>query len=84
MSFSTKNGTVKTSLGRSTDQLQSVSSPLIETSPLELTSVSLSHRIQKLGEKAKIQGIQNLKIIPLFLLPGVHVREDIAEEVAIA
>ncbi|XTZ12419.1 MAG: CbiX/SirB N-terminal domain-containing protein, partial [cyanobacterium endosymbiont of Rhopalodia inflata] len=44
----------------------------------------MSHRIQKLGEKAKIQGIQNLKIIPLFLIPGVHVREDIAEEVAIS
>lgn len=71
-------------MGRSTEQLQSVSSPLIETAPLELTSVSLSHRIQQLEEKAKIQGIQNLKIIPLFLLPVVHVREDIPKEVAIA
>jgi sirohydrochlorin cobaltochelatase len=82
--FSTKNGTVETSVGRSTALLQSVSSPLIETAPLELTSVPLSHRIQQLGEKAKIQGINNLKIIPLFLLPGVHVREDIPKEMAIA
>ncbi|WGT66952.1 sirohydrochlorin chelatase [cyanobacterium endosymbiont of Epithemia clementina EcSB] len=83
-SFSTKNGTVENSVRGSTALLQSISSPLIETAPLELTSLSLSQRIQQLGEKAKIQGIQNLKIIPLFLLPGVHVREDIPEEVAIA
>ncbi|BBA80065.1 cobalamin (vitamin B12) biosynthesis CbiX protein [cyanobacterium endosymbiont of Rhopalodia gibberula] len=83
-SLSTKNGTVETSVRGSTALLQSVPSPLIETASLELTSVSLSQRIQQLGEKAKIQGIQNLKIIPLFLLPGVHVREDIPEEVAIA
>ncbi|YAI82310.1 MAG: sirohydrochlorin chelatase [cyanobacterium endosymbiont of Rhopalodia sterrenbergii] len=83
-SLSAKNRTVETSMRGSTDLLQSVSSPLIETAPLELTFVSLSQRIQQLGERAKNQGIQNLKIIPLFLLPGVHVREDIPEEVAIA
>lgn len=83
-SFSTKNRTVETSVNRSTAVLKSVSSPLIETASLELTPVSLSQRIQQLGDKAKIRGIQNIKILPLFLLPGVHVREDIPGEVAIA
>ena len=83
-SFSTKNRTVERSMKRATAVLKSISSPLIETASLEVAPVSLSQRIQQLGDKAKIRGIQNLKIIPLFLLPGVHVREDISGEVASA
>ncbi|MEA5533754.1 sirohydrochlorin chelatase [Crocosphaera sp. XPORK-15E] len=64
--------------------LSPVSSILVETASLELASVSLAERIQQFAEKACTVGINCLKIVPLFLLPGVHVREDIPREVAIA
>ncbi len=79
-----KNQTRETSFGGSTAVLTCVCSPVVETASLELTPVPLSQRIQQLGDNAQTIGIKNLKIIPLFLLPGVHVREDIPEEVAIA
>ncbi|HAC62913.1 MAG TPA: hypothetical protein DCF68_05095, partial [Cyanothece sp. UBA12306] len=68
----------------STALLSPPSSPLIETASLELTSISLYQRIEQLGQKASKLNLTNLKIIPLFLLPGVHVTEDIPKEVAIA
>ncbi|ACK66306.1 cobalamin (vitamin B12) biosynthesis CbiX protein [Rippkaea orientalis PCC 8801] len=61
-------------------QRLSVRTPIIiETASLELTPIPLAQKIEQLALKSK-----NLTIIPLFLLPGVHVREDIPKEIAIA
>ncbi|MDJ0845990.1 sirohydrochlorin chelatase [Crocosphaera sp.] len=57
---------------------------MVETATLELSDISLSEKIQQLATKLDIIGINRLKIVPLFLLPGVHVKEDIPQQVAIA
>ncbi|GBF79669.1 cobalamin biosynthesis protein [Aphanothece sacrum FPU1] len=57
---------------------------LVETASLELTSVPLNIKIQQVAQQVNTRGQKNLKIIPLFLLPGVHVTEDIPKEIAIA
>ncbi|MEM9541127.1 MAG: sirohydrochlorin chelatase [Cyanobacteria bacterium P01_E01_bin.42] len=58
--------------------------PLIDAAALELGSFPLSESILRFARQAKSQGCQRVKIYPLFLLEGVHVREDIPAEVAIA
>lgn len=57
---------------------------IVETASLELSEVSLSQKIQQFVTKLQDTGINSLKIVPLFLLPGVHVKEDIPREIAIA
>ena len=57
---------------------------MVQTATLELSQLSLSAQIRKLAPKIANMGIKTLKIIPLFLLAGVHVREDIPREIAIA
>ncbi|MDJ0511364.1 MAG: sirohydrochlorin chelatase [Crocosphaera sp.] len=57
---------------------------IVQTATLELSALSLSEKITKLAPKIASMGIKTLKIIPLFLLAGVHVREDIPREIAIA
>ncbi len=64
--------------------LDKPSSLLIETATLELATVPLSERIIAFAQKAQSLGIKQVKIVPLFLLPGVHVCQDIPQEVAIA
>lgn len=83
-SLAIQNRTFSTTVRSSTAILPPPSSLLIETASLELSPVSLSQQIQQFADQAKSLRLQNLKIIPLFLLPGVHVREDIPKEVAIA
>lgn len=58
--------------------------PLVYTAALELAPVSLESTIAQLSEELAPKGITELQILPLFLLPGVHVREDIPEAVKIA
>jgi sirohydrochlorin cobaltochelatase len=60
------------------------SSPLVGTACLELAPLPLHRQIQEFGEVALSAGKNCLQIVPLFLLPGVHVMEDIPAEVAIA
>ncbi|WP_017306475.1 sirohydrochlorin chelatase [Spirulina subsalsa] len=55
--------------------------PLVATAALELSPLSLSQKILKVAQLAQKQSIGCLKILPLFLLPGVHVREDIPAEI---
>lgn len=66
----------------------SVASPpkcdLVGTAYLELRPEPLHEQIRKFGKQVVSLGCHSLKIIPLFLLPGVHVMEDIPAEVAIA
>lgn len=44
----------------------------------------LHAQIQEFGKQALAFGYNRLQVLPLFLLPGVHVMEDIPTEVAIA
>jgi sirohydrochlorin cobaltochelatase len=59
-------------------------SPRIGTACLELASLPLCEQIQEFGKKSLAAGCRHLQVLPLFLLPGVHVMEDIPAEVAIA
>jgi sirohydrochlorin cobaltochelatase len=61
--------------------LMSRTEAVIETAALELAKLPLHESIYNVAIQAKSRGITNLQIIPLFLLPGVHVREDIPAEV---
>jgi len=58
-------------------------SPLVEAAFLELAQ-PLHQQIQQFAQRALALGYQRLQIVPIFLLPGVHVMEDIPAEVAIA
>jgi sirohydrochlorin cobaltochelatase len=58
--------------------------PLVGTAALECTPVPLHQQIQLFASQAIALGIKRLQILPLFLLPGVHLREDIPREIALA
>ena len=57
---------------------------MVQTASLELSELPLSEKIKQFATKLERVGIKTLKIVPLFLLPGVHVREDIPREIATA
>ena len=57
---------------------------LIDVAALELASLPLSENIISFAHKAYSQGFRRIKIVPLFLVPGVHVTEDIPLEIACA
>ncbi|HEY9647583.1 MAG TPA: sirohydrochlorin chelatase [Chroococcidiopsis sp.] len=57
---------------------------LIETAVLELGEYPLHHQIERFAHRAITQGYEQIKILPLFLLAGVHVMVDLPAEVAIA
>ncbi len=56
----------------------------VMTATLELGPLSLAQQIVQAGEQAVQQGYRHLQVVPLFLLPGTHVMDDIPQEVAIA
>ncbi|MEN9517574.1 MAG: hypothetical protein RLZZ381_162 [Cyanobacteriota bacterium] len=58
--------------------------PLIEIAALELADKSLSQSLIDFSQTANRQGFKQIKIIPLFLAPGVHVQSDIPTEINIA
>ena len=51
---------------------------------LELHAQSLNQQIIEFSRKAIANGNRSLKILPLFLLAGIHVTEDIPREVELA
>ncbi|MCW6038380.1 sirohydrochlorin chelatase [Spirulina subsalsa FACHB-351] len=55
--------------------------PLVATAALEFAPLPLSQQILTVAQLAQKQSIPRLKIIPLFLLAGVHVGEDIPAEI---
>jgi sirohydrochlorin ferrochelatase len=57
---------------------------LVGLAYLETRPEPLHVQIQAFADFAVASGFHNLKIIPLFLLPGVHVIEEIPAEVALA
>ena len=58
--------------------------PLVGTACLELRAEPLHEQIRQFGDRALLSGYNRIQVLPLFLLPGMHVMEDIPAEVAIA
>ncbi|WP_416667706.1 sirohydrochlorin chelatase [Egbenema bharatensis] len=56
----------------------------VGTAVLELGPLPLHQQIQNFARTIAAQGYQQLHLVPLFLLPGVHVMEDIPQEVRLA
>ena len=54
---------------------------IVGTACLELSPLPLSEQIHEFGLRLKAAGINKLKLLPMFLMAGVHVMEDIPEEV---
>ena len=84
---------VQSNLIDSSDQSNIVSSgvasllrckTLVGTAYLELSPEPLHEQIKRFGISTIAQGCHCLKILPLFLLPGVHVMEDIPNQVVLA
>lgn len=78
---------------RVTQQLKAAGNPqpLIKTAVLDCAPTPLHQQIQTVAQEVhtsrnlqEIAPITHLYLLPLFLLPGVHVMEDIPSEVAIA
>ncbi|OCR01230.1 cobalamin biosynthesis protein CbiX [Oscillatoriales cyanobacterium USR001] len=59
-------------------------SPIVGTATLEFGATSLHGQICEFGKYSLSLGLKEMQVLPLFLLPGVHVIEDIPAEVAIA
>jgi sirohydrochlorin cobaltochelatase len=58
--------------------------PLVGTATLELAPIPLHEQIRQFASKVQEAGCHQLQLLPIFLLPGVHVRDDIPQEVALA
>lgn len=58
--------------------------PLVGTACLEFGASPLHQQIQEFSDRAFAAGCDRVRILPLFLLPGVHVIEDIPPEVTLA
>ncbi|NDJ16020.1 sirohydrochlorin chelatase [Myxacorys almedinensis] len=54
---------------------------LIGTAVLECAPLPLHEQIRRFSQQATDRGIFQVQIVPLFLLPGVHVMEDVPREV---
>jgi sirohydrochlorin ferrochelatase len=67
------------------EQVQSVGSEIVvDTACLELNPEPLHQQIIKFVRNSAACDKIRLKVVPLFLLPGVHVMDDIPTEVALA
>ena len=69
---------------KSTTFHTSATYPLIEIAPLELADLSLSESLINFAHQASIRGFRRIKVVPLFLAPGVHVQSDIPTEISLA
>lgn len=58
--------------------------PMVGTACLELAALPLHEQIREFGDRILAAGFNRLEIVPLFLLPGVHVMADIPAEVKLA
>ncbi|MEC4986085.1 MAG: sirohydrochlorin chelatase [Oscillatoria sp. PMC 1068.18] len=58
--------------------------PLVGCAALELTPMPLHESIKQFAHRAKAEGNTKVQILPLFLLSGVHVQEDIPTAVKLA
>jgi sirohydrochlorin cobaltochelatase len=56
--------------------------PLVGTATLEASETPLSEQIVTFAQSALAQGVRHVVIVPLFLLAGVHVKDDLPAEIA--
>ena len=75
-------GNLLFSTGKDVAMLNKIEIPLIATGSLELTTIPLQQKIKEYAKSIQEFGYKNLKILPLFLTPGVHVCKDIPSEIA--
>lgn len=68
------------SQSRDCNPLETEASPWIGTATLELANQPLHHQIAQWGQQVYQAGCHQLNVVPLFLLPGVHVMEDLPAE----
>lgn len=61
---------------------ESLPNPLVSTAALELAALPLEESIFDFAQVAIADGYQTIRLIPLFLSQGVHVREDIPQAIA--
>ena len=54
---------------------------IVGTACLELAPIPLSEQIYEFGQRLTAAGVRKLKLLPVFLMSGVHVTEDIPAEV---
>ena len=57
---------------------------LVGAAVLECAPLPLHEQIRQFSQRAIAQGTHHIQIVPLFLIPGVHVMQDIPEQVKIA
>lgn len=71
---------------QSQDQLVSdvVSEVIVGTACLELSTKALSEQIYEFAQRLIAAGVTELKLLPIFLMSGVHVMEDIPAEITTA
>ena len=58
--------------------------PLVDVAVLEFAQLTLAQKIVSFAQKAIALNYQRVSIVPVFLAAGVHVTEDIPQEVAVA
>lgn len=56
--------------------------PIVGTATLEATPIPLSQQITMFAKRAAAQGVRQVILVPLFLLAGIHVKEDLPAEIA--
>jgi sirohydrochlorin ferrochelatase len=83
-SASSQKVKIEPKLDGATAVLRQPTVSLVDTACLELAPAPLHASIEQFAKKAREAGLESIQILPLFLLPGVHVKEDIPREVAIA
>ncbi len=57
---------------------------IVGTAVLECSPLSLKQQIYEFAQRVKAAGIRQLKLVPVFLMAGVHVMDDIPAEVSAA
>ena len=54
---------------------------IVGTACLELSPIELSQQIYEFGQRLIAAGVRELKLLPIFLMAGVHVMEDLPAEI---
>ena len=62
----------------------SLDAPIVGVATLEAHKVSLAQQIAVFAQNAWSQGIRQVVVVPLFLLAGIHVKDDLPAEIAAA
>ncbi|MGL4882678.1 MAG: sirohydrochlorin chelatase [Waterburya sp.] len=58
--------------------------PLVKVAALEFAELSLNESLVAFAQEAVQKGFRKIKVLPLFLAPGIHVQQDIPTEIALA